>query len=384
MSFVNNLKKYNSVLIHALAWTVYLSLGTFKNFFTRDGYHVNVIDIIVTALPSVIIFYGHYFILDKLLDKNKKKNKWFLPLAEIGLFAVCVGIYYLDGYVLASIINADDKVPAFRFTGLVVGTFWVYLVYAIYSSGYYFAIQAVRREKQLRNVELQHLKIEQDRLQSEYAFLRAQINPHFLHNTLNFFYAKSLSCSAELSEGILTLSDIMRYSLENNESENGTVSLAKEVEHLKNVIKINQLRFSNKLHLDFVTKGDIGSMRIIPLVLITLVENAFKHGDLTDPQSPVKLYLEISEDRTQLKFTTYNKRKTGPKELSHGIGIENIRKRLNWTYPQQYTFETGNATDNGDFYFAALTIYFQAANGSENLTTAQASDEPVNLKYTLL
>jgi two-component system LytT family sensor kinase len=383
MSFVNYLKKYNYILIHALAWTVYLSLGTIKNLFTRPGFHINVLDVIITALPSIMIFYGHYFILDRLLGKNNKG--WYLPLAEIALFIICVGFYYFNGYVLVSIINPQDTIPVFRLSGLLAGTFWVYLVYAIYSSGYYFAIQAVRKEKQIRNIELQHLKVEQDRLQSEYAFLRAQINPHFLHNTLNFFYAKSLNCSTELSEGILTLSDIMRYSLESNESENGTVSLAKEVEHLKNVIKINQLRFSNKLHLDFVTKGDISAVRIIPLVLITLVENAFKHGDLTDPQYPVQLSLEVSDDRSTLRFTTYNKRKKGPKELSHGIGIENIRKRLNWTYPQHYTFENGNDTDNEDFYATALTIHFQAANGNSNITNAPAPDEPdLNLKFNLL
>ncbi len=76
-------------------------------------------------------------------------------------------------------------------------------------------------------------------------FLKAQINPHFLHNTLNFLYAKSLPYSSELSEGILTLSEIMRYSLEKEEDRGGKVLLTKEIEHVNNVIKIQQLRFDH-------------------------------------------------------------------------------------------------------------------------------------------
>ena len=97
----------------------------------------------------------------------------------------------------------------------------------------------------------------QERLQTEHAYLRAQISPHFLHNVLNFFYAKSLPYSPELSDGILTLSSVMRYALQNEEDSNGMVLLDKEVEHLQNIIKINQLRFSNKLQIQFTVTGNL-------------------------------------------------------------------------------------------------------------------------------
>ncbi|MBV7529435.1 sensor histidine kinase [Chitinophaga sp. sic0106] len=377
-SLITSLRKYNHVLIHVLAWVVYISLGTLKGVFLIPGYKLHILDVIVTHVPPVMIFYGHYYVLMQFAQR--RKYRWFLPLAEVLLFCCMMNVYYLTGYVLAGIINPEASVPAFRLVNLLVGTFWAYAVYASYALGYYFAIQSVRRARQLKNIELQKLKIEQEHLQAEHAFLRAQINPHFLHNTLNFFYAKSLACGAELSEGILTLSEIMRYSLEAGD-DTGTVSLVREVEHLKNVIRINQLRFSHKLHLDFEIKGDTSGIKIIPLVLITLVENAFKHGELTDARYPVKLVLEVNEARTSLNFSTYNKKKKGPKELSHGIGVENIRKRLNWTYNGKYQFETGSSGENDDFYFANLYIFF---NDSKNGVTAQTLEPDINHKLKMI
>ncbi|HAD14804.1 MAG TPA: hypothetical protein DCF33_20445, partial [Saprospirales bacterium] len=131
---------------------------------------------------------------------------------------------------------------------------------------------------QRRILQEQKLQLEMEKSQANFNFLKAQINPHFLHNTLNFLYAKSLPYSEELSEGILTLSDIMRYALDEQTRQDGKALLADEVEHVNNVIKINQLRFENQLQVHFTVQGSLEGLRIAPFVLITLVENAFKHG----------------------------------------------------------------------------------------------------------
>ena len=102
-------------------------------------------------------------------------------------------------------------------------------------------------QKQRRILEAQKLQLETQISQANFNFLKAQINPHFLHNTLNFLYAKSLPYSAELSEGILTLSDVMRYALSQGHQKDGKAPLKEEIEHVQNVIKISQLRYSNQL-----------------------------------------------------------------------------------------------------------------------------------------
>jgi LytS/YehU family sensor histidine kinase len=205
--------------------------------------------------------------------------------------------------------------------------------------------------KQRQILEEQKMQLEVEKSSANLNFLKAQINPHFLHNTLNFLYAKSLPYSPELSEGILTLSDIMRYALSEGNARDGKAPLKDEIEHVWNVIKINQLRFSNKLNVDFVVTGLVDGVTIIPFVLITIVENAFKHGDLKTEAHPIEMKLEVT--RNTLRFRCRNKKKTGPKELSTGVGLDNIRKRLDLAYGSNYHFDV---KDEQDFYTTQLTI----------------------------
>jgi LytS/YehU family sensor histidine kinase len=206
-------------------------------------------------------------------------------------------------------------------------------------------------QKQRKVLEAQKMQLEVDKSQANLNFLKAQINPHFLHNTLNFLYAKSLPYSAELSEGILTLSDIMRYALSQGNEKDGKAPLKDEIEHVRNVIKISQLRYSDQLKVNFEVTGLINSAVIIPFVLITLVENAFKHGDLKNQDYPIDIKMNVNGNK--LYFYCRNKKKSGPKELSTGIGLENIRNRLDLAYGTNYNF---SLKDEPEFYTTELTI----------------------------
>jgi sensor histidine kinase YesM len=205
--------------------------------------------------------------------------------------------------------------------------------------------------KQRRILQEQKLQLEAQISQANFNFLKSQINPHFLHNTLNFLYSKSLPHSEELSEGILTLSDIMRYALSQGNQKDGKAPLKDEIEHVNNVIKISQLRFNNELNVQFEVTGSTEGKTIIPFVLITLVENAFKHGDLKNKENPIAIKLNITGDR--LYFYCRNKKKAGPKQLSTGIGIENIKKRLELAYGDGFVY---TVKDETEFYTAELII----------------------------
>jgi sensor histidine kinase YesM len=201
------------------------------------------------------------------------------------------------------------------------------------------ARQLDEKRYQARNQKLleeRTFKLEKEKMQADYLFLKAQINPHFLHNTLNFLYARALPLSPELSEGILTLSEIMRYSLDNREDGDGKVLLSHEIGHLHNIIRMQQLRFGNTLQVQFNLVGEPDGKRILPFVLITLAENAFKHGELKSIENPVIINLEVCTN-AKLHFVCSNKKKTGPKELSTGIGLDNTRKRLELAYGENYS-----------------------------------------------
>ena len=158
--------------------------------------------------------------------------------------------------------------------------------------------------------------------------------------------------SHELSEGILTLSDVMRYALDQGKQKDGKAPLKDEIEHVNNVIKISQLRYNNQLKVNFEVSGDLEGKKIIPFVLITLVENAFKHGDLKNQEDPIDIRVNVTGSK--LRFYCRNKKKSGPKQLSTGIGLDNIHKRLELAYGNNYRYTVNDETE---FYATELIIY---------------------------
>ena len=236
--------------------------------------------------------------------------------------------------------------------GLMILSFAFSIIFQVGLSMLIAYLTFLRDERKQRKIlEEQKMQLEVEKSQANFNFLKAQINPHFLHNTLNFLYARSLPYSPELSEGILTLSEIMRYALSEGNAKDGKAPLKDEIEHVRNVIKINQLRFSNQLHVRFDVEGVINGAVIIPFVLITLVENAFKHGDLKSTEYPIDIKLKV--DNEKIFFFCRNKKKSGPRELSTGIGLDNIKKRLELAYGKNYSF---NVKDEGNIYTTELTI----------------------------
>jgi two-component system LytT family sensor kinase len=284
-------------------------------------------------------FYHRYFL-------NRKNFFSFLRLF-LASSLLCAA-FFIAKHRWLKIDSMENNIPDGMFYFTVV-------MYSLFYGGVSLLIAYLtylRDEKKRQKVlEEQKLQLEIEKSSANLNFLKAQINPHFLHNTLNFLYAKSLPYSPELSEGILTLSDIMRYALSEGNARDGKAPLKDEIEHVWNVIKINQLRFSNTLNVEFTVRGLVDNVTIIPFVLITIVENSFKHGDLKNQQSPIEIKIDVQKNT--LNFWCRNKKKSGPKELSTGVGLDNIRKRLDLAYGDHYHF---NIKDDTDFYTTELTI----------------------------
>jgi hypothetical protein len=224
------------------------------------------------------------------------------------------------------------------------GSFFLFV-----SIGYWFARHAVALEVQKRAQEHQLRLSERSLLEARLAFLKNQINPHFLFNTLNFFYAQVYPLSAPAAKGLLLLSDTMRYAL--HEDYQGKVMLTQEVQHVQNYIALNQLRFHNQLQVQFEVEGTLQFSLILPLVLITFVENCFKHGELGEAADPLVIHLAVA--RNQLTFRTRNKKRIGPREQSGGIGLANTRQRLELAYPDRHALAV---EDGPRHYTCTLTL----------------------------
>lgn len=306
---------------------------------------------LIREVIGLILLTAYFYLtlnhFNKLIIERKKMSAW-MPGLVISAVSVA-GYQAMMYFTFHTKAEMDGKVtvPVLVFSYTISVLFIVGLTVMI---AYWNNLRDEKKQRKL--LEEQKLELEVEKSQANFNFLKAQINPHFLHNTLNFLYAKSLPYSEELSEGILTLSDIMRYALSEGNANDGQTLLKDEIEHVRNVIKINQLRFSNNLNVQFEVQGVVSGWTIIPFVLITLVENAFKHGDLKSIEHPIEIKLILQGKH--LYFSCRNKKKNGPKELSTGIGLENIKKRLDLAYGAGYSL---NITDRDDFYTTELTIH---------------------------
>lgn len=323
--------KKNKVVIiyHILFWLLYMTLGGFMDF-ARNPKHfsVNVLDMFFTQLPNMVVFYSCLTIYNKFLQPLKIA---FFIISILCAYGLSLSLWLLNTHIISALVHANKIRPVnvpFNWTRFCIEVLWLFVIYAFFAFGYYYLRRSVRHEQRLR-------VIEKEKHHAEYAFLRAQINPHFLNNTLNFFFAKSLPLSAELANGIMTLSEIMHYSLK-QDREDQTTLIDEEVAHIRNVININQLRFNHELQIRFEVHGPTANVRIIPLILITIVENVLKHGNCSDESNPATIILDINKEKGSVHLTTNNTKKKGHKELSSGIGMENIGRRLSHHYGRDY------------------------------------------------
>ncbi len=191
-------------------------------------------------------------------------------------------------------------------------------------------------------------------MQSELKFLRSQVNPHFLFNTLNNLYALTLKKSDDAPEIVLKLSEMMRYMLyECNEKK---VLLSKEVTYMKNYLDLEQLRQQKTIKINFNLEGKITNQKIAPLLLIPFIENSFKHGPNTQISSGW-VNIDLSVHQNNLKFRIENSKGPSQPRLVHrksgGIGLVNVKRRLNLIYDDKYELKISN---NPNTYLVDLDL----------------------------
>ncbi len=179
-------------------------------------------------------------------------------------------------------------------------------------------------------------ELENQKLQAELSFLKMQINPHFLFNALNNIYSLTVIEKGKKSgDSVLKLAEMMRYVLYEKEDEENKVPLDKEIKQLNNHIDLEKLRHAKGICLNFSIEGDTAEKRVAPLLLFPFLENAFKHGVLTNPQKPITMQLKVTADR--LYFSIENTKNNFQKDKVGGIGIQNVKKRLSLIYQHSYS-----------------------------------------------
>ena len=185
----------------------------------------------------------------------------------------------------------------------------------------------------------QILSLEKEKSETELSLLRQQLNPHFFFNTLNNLYALSLQKSDQTSESILQLAELMRYTIYKGQEQN--VTIAQELKYIEDYIDLQQIRLKKKLAFKFKKEITNENSKIAPLLLIVLIENAFKHG-IEPAENAAFLNLLIIADDKELTFICENSFEADNNQSNLGIGLENLKKRLKLLYPNHYKLEIGN------------------------------------------
>ncbi len=325
-----------------LFWIVTTSLiyATFS-YAALSSVDINIIlPFIDGMIVRAIIFYLTLYVIIPYSTKSNQIS--FLSFCKILILSLLSLLFftiinmYIQDHLFDSTGNYNNLYKTSAEKYAIIQDLFGFSVPLPFVFAFYYAEKITAEQQTQREIEQENFKLEQSIIDTQLNNLKNQINPDFLFRKLNYFYQESLPHSTSLSKGISLLSDMMHYAIDDDDEE-GKVPLEKEIRHICNFIEINQLRFDGRLQVDFKVFGEVDSLKIMPLVLITFVENAFKYGELMDAQNPLKIQLKLEENH--LFFSTYNRTRRGPKEQSEGIGIANTQKRLALGYPDQHRLE---------------------------------------------
>ncbi|SEB46712.1 GHKL domain-containing protein [Tenacibaculum sp. MAR_2009_124] len=306
----------NKIVQNVFAWLLLLII--FTMIITADNTFLTALIFIAFIIPPVYI--SNLKILPLFFKKKEKLGVLFYILNIC--FFTFIGVAVLS-----------DFFKKFEFR-MLINVFGAFLLIIIFGTALKLSRDSFIRRQKEKEAELKLLK--------------AQLNPHFLFNTLNNLYGLSVIKSDKLPSLMLQLSDLLRYSL--YDTRETFVSLEKEVSYLENYISLERIRLEDEADIEFHKSGNFSEKKIAPMLLIVFVENCFKHlGEQANGKSEVSISLKESNDSIIFECNnTLEKEKTvnNMEKGKSGIGLNNVRKRLDLIYPDQHELHINKVNNN--------------------------------------
>lgn len=334
------------VLIHIISWGIVFG---FPFFFIERGHnsfnwgiylrHIGV------PISFLIVFYVNYFeLVPRFLFEGLRKKYLFYNIMLLCIMGLLLHLWQSITFDPTLMPKKPNMPPGWLFftRDMISLIFTAGLSAAIRMSGRWSQAEEARREA------------ERNRTEAELKNLRNQLNPHFLLNTLNNIYALIAFDSDKAQQAVQELSKLLRYVLYDNQST--YVPLCKEADFIRNYIELMRIRLTPNVTVttEFNIYPD-SQTPIAPLIFISLIENAFKHGISPTEMSFVHVYLSESEDEVKCEILNSNHPKNIEDKSGSGIGLEQVSKRLELLYPHRYSWEKGISED-GTTYFSKLII----------------------------
>ena len=339
-SDMNALGKHNMIewigsrkirwLLHVVFWLAVL--GFYTAFFGQRNVNYRItFSFVVILLPVTIVttyFLNYELIPNYLLKKRFAKFfLYFIYTLIVSFYVEMITVIII--FLSVAELNMSEFHPS--------NTNAIFLIAGMYVVVFLGVAVKLVNLYNSNQIEIQRLKSE--KIEAELKFLKAQLHPHFLFNTLNNLYALTLERSDKASDVVLKLSALLDYVLYECEAE--LVPLEKEIIQIDNYLELEKLRFGERLNIDYKVGEIPPNWMIPPMALMTLVENSFKHGASKSMDvSHIKISLEI--DKGVLKFSIQNPKRSGKSKVensSGGIGLTNLKNRLKLIYKEYYSMK---------------------------------------------
>lgn len=335
------MNKRNRILteasIHLIFWFVPTYLIIKNNAFNIDNLLRNEYmhaPFIVNTFLNIILVYANIFLFFPAYRRKKLSKLQYYVFVILIVFA-CI--------FLKIMINYQFSLYYFNQTSMHTSFLRMLNSELLFTS--FFAVQSILYciVKDWIVTENIRRKLTEEKLTLELKYLKAQINPHFLYNTLNNLYSIALKNNdEETANGITKLSRIMRYMLD--ELTENEIAIDKEIDYIKSYIALQKLRFSenDEISINFDIEGNTSGVKIPPFIFIVFIENAFKYGINFRKKSFIHIRLTV--DKNRILFNIKNSIHRQDNNQKHGIGLNNVRNRLNLLFPGTHTLDINDET----------------------------------------
>ncbi|MCL6219933.1 sensor histidine kinase [Zunongwangia pacifica] len=332
------LERKRKIVIHISVWITFIIFNILQGVLNRGTVELH--SLLVLSFNIFIFYFNYGILVPKLLLKEKT---FLYVLSVIGLTFLFFAISHFNmpeppgmhrKFGEAGSENMPpppDNGPRFFFFLPVI----IHLAFIMAGTAIKVYEAWIRNERNRKEVESQKAK-------TELQFLKNQLNPHFLFNSLNSIYSLTAKKSNDAPEAVITLSELMRYMLFQADQE--FVLLKEEVEYIQNYLRLQRLRIANNENVRLNIRGELNQQKIRPLLLISFIENAFKYGTDFKGNTLVKIEIEIVQNELQFKCINIVGRKKRANE-TFGIGLKNTKEQLNLLYPNRYTLQIDNDSD---------------------------------------
>jgi len=326
-----NMRKNSGWFIHLAIWAVILAMPFFSPQPGKPLHGgVDYSRFLPVVISFVVVFYTNYLFLIKHFLSNKRF--WaFLFWNALLIAKVSVAVHLFFRY-----FSSPGTMPPPHSTLDTIS-------FAVRNTVIYIAIVgiavAVKMTTEWYNNEAQRKEIEKSQAEAELANLKSQVNPHFLFNTLNNIYSLIQIAPSQAQEAVHDLSGMLRYVL--YESQKDTVPLSKECEFLREYVKLMSARLTSGVKLEVSLPETTSDRQIAPLLFIPLIENAFKHGISDTAESFIRIRLNEDDEYVCCLVENSCHPKDDTDRSGSGIGITNLKRRLDLLYPGAYSFEYG-------------------------------------------